>query len=121
MDDVGSAAHDRRGRDARCWSCDHPVAPEDRYCAHCSQGQGAFLRWYYRPFWIAVLALTALGPFVLPLVWRTPRLDRTGKLIATLLVLAITGYIGWQLSIGVSELKRALEVLIPRSVPSVFT
>jgi len=110
MDEVGSAARGGLGRDARCWSCDHPVSPDDRYCAFCSQGQGAYLRWYYRPFWIAVLALTALGPLVLPLVWRTPRLDRTGKLIATLLVLGLTAYIGWQLSIGVSELQHVLEV-----------
>ena len=57
-----------------------------------------------------MLALTALGPFVLPLVWRTPRLDRTAKWIATLLVLGLTAYIGWQLSISVSELQDFLEV-----------
>ena len=108
MNDAGYAARDQAP--ARCWSCDHPVAPDARYCSYCSQGQGAYLRWYYRPAWIAVLALTALGPFVLPLVWKTPRLDRTGKLIATLLVLALTAYVGWQLSIGVSELEHLLEV-----------
>jgi len=55
-----------------------------------------------------VLALIVLGPFVLPLVWRTPRLDRTGKWIATLAVLGLSGYVGWQLVIGVSELGRIL-------------
>jgi hypothetical protein len=111
MEDFGSSVHAGRQRsEVRCWNCDHPVAPDDRYCAYCAQGQGAFLRWYYRPFWIAVLALTALGPFVLPLVWRTPRLDRTAKWIATLLVLGLTAYIGWQLSISVSELQDFLEV-----------
>lgn len=57
-----------------------------------------------------MLALTALGPFVLPLVWKTPRLDRTGKWIATLLVLGLTAYVGWQLSITLSQLQQLLEV-----------
>jgi hypothetical protein len=92
----------------RCWSCDHQVAPEDRYCRYCGQGQGDLLGWYYRPLWIVLLALTVLGPFVLPLVWRTPRLDRTGKWIATLAVLGLSGYVGWKLAISVSELGQIL-------------
>ncbi len=111
MDASGGAAAARgQGSSLRCWNCDHFVAADDRYCAYCSQGQGAYLAWYYRPFWIAVLALTALGPFVLPIVWRTPRLDRTGKVIATLVVVAITAYVGWELSIAISNLQEMLEV-----------
>jgi hypothetical protein len=105
MDDLAV----RRERSAlHCWYCAHPIAPDDRYCAHCAQGQGAHLQWYYRPLWIAVLAMTVLGPFVLPIVWRTPRLDRTGKTIATLLVLAITAYVGWQLWSAVQNLETVL-------------
>jgi hypothetical protein len=105
MDDVTA----RRERSSlRCWQCDHPIARDDRYCPHCAQGQGAYLQWYYRPLWIAVLALTVLGPFVLPIVWRTPRLDRTGKMIATILVLAITAYIGWQLKVAVQNVETVL-------------
>jgi hypothetical protein len=92
----------------RCWSCDHPVAPEDRYCRSCGRGQGAFLAWYYRPLWIVVLALTVLGPFALPLVWRTPRLDRTARWIASLAIVGVSSQVGWQLAIGVSELGRIL-------------
>ena len=92
----------------RCWSCDHAVELEDRYCGYCGQGQGAFLGWYYRPLWIVVLALTALGPLALPLVWRTPRLDRTAKWIASLAIVGLFGYVGWQLAIDVRELGRVL-------------
>ena len=93
---------------ATCWSCGGAVDASDRYCRHCGQGQGAFLAWYYRPLWIALLALTALGPFVLPLVWRTPRLDRTGKWVASIAILAICGYLAWEFVITVREIGRLL-------------
>ena len=93
---------------AGCWSCGGAIDRTDLYCRHCGQGQGAALAWYYRPFWIAVLALTALGPFVLPLVWRTPRLDRTGKWVASIVVLAVSGYIAWEFLV---TLQRVGEIL----------
>jgi hypothetical protein len=92
----------------RCWSCGHSIDADDRYCRHCGQGQGAFLTWYYRPVWIVLLALTALGPFVLPLVWRTPRLDRTSKVIASVVVVVVCGYLGWQFVITLREIGRLL-------------
>lgn len=88
----------------RCWRCDHAIDPSDRYCRSCGQGQGASLAWYYRPLWIAVLALTALGPFALLLVWRTPQLDRTSKWIASLALIGFFFYVGWQFMVGMHEL-----------------
>ena len=46
----------------------------------------ALAPWYLKPGWIAVLTVFALGPFALPLVWRTPKLGRTGKAVGTILV-----------------------------------
>ena len=89
----------------RCWRCDRPVDVEDRYCRHCGHGQRAFVAWYYRPLWIAVLSLTVLGPFALPLIWRTPRLDRAGKWIASLMVIALCVWVGWGF---VVEIRRFL-------------
>lgn len=92
-----------------CWNCRHPVAPTDRYCSFCANGQGAYVQWYYRPVWIALLTLTVMGPLVLPLIWRTPLLGRVGKVIASLLVIALTAYVAWELSVGISELEQLLE------------
>jgi hypothetical protein len=89
---------------ATCWRCGATVAAADHYCRDCGGGQGAFLPWYYRPFWILVLALTALGPLVLPLVWRTPRLDRRAKWIASLAVIALTAYVVWEFVVAVRAL-----------------
>jgi ribosomal protein L32 len=93
---------------ARCWSCGHAIDGDDHYCRRCGLGQGAFLPWYYRPLWIVVLALTALGPLALPLVWRTPRLGRTGKWITSVVVVAVSAYVAWEFVVAVREVGNLL-------------
>ena len=80
-----------------CWSCRRPIDKADHYCRHCGNGQGHCLQWYYRPAWILVLTVTALGPLSLLLVWRTPRLGRTGRWMATVVIVGVTVYLGQQL------------------------
>lgn len=91
----------------RCWSCDRAVDPEDPYCRWCGQGQQAFVAWYYRPLWIAVLSLTALGPFALPLIWRTPRLSRGAKWLASAALIALCAWVGWGFAV---EIRRYLDL-----------
>jgi hypothetical protein len=91
-----------------CWSCAHPLDAADRYCRQCGNGQGRFLQWYYRPVWIMVLTVTALGPFSLFLVWRTPRLGRAGRWIATIVIVGVTVYLGHQLWQTLRVLHRLL-------------
>lgn len=91
-----------------CWNCNRDVDSDDRYCRRCGQGQGAWIPWYYRPLAMALLAITVLGPFTLPLVWRTPHLSRGAKWIASLVLVAVTGYVGWQLAVTLGELGDAL-------------
>ena len=91
-----------------CWSCRSRVDETDRYCRHCGNGQGLFLQWYYRPVWIMVLTVTALGPFSLFLVWRTPLLGPTGKWIASIVIVFLTAY----LSLEVWRIARDLLSLL---------
>jgi len=91
-----------------CWSCAHPLGAADRYCRQCGNGQGRFLQWYYRPVWIMVLTVTALGPFSLFLLWRTPRLGWAGRWIATVVVVGVTVYLGHQLWQTLRVLHRLL-------------
>jgi hypothetical protein len=47
-----------------------------------------------------VLAFTLLGPFALPLVWRSRQMSAAGKLITTAAILLYTAYavyLGWQM------------------------
>jgi hypothetical protein len=91
-----------------CWSCAHPLDAADRYCRQCGNGQGRFLQWYYRPVWIMVLTVTALGPFSLFLLWRTPRLGWAGRWIATVVIVGVTVYLGHQLWQTLRVLHRLL-------------
>jgi hypothetical protein len=45
---------------------------------------------------------------VLPLVWRTPLLGRAAKWIASIAIIAITGYVAWEIAIAVRELGEVL-------------
>ena len=47
------------------------------------------VKWFYRPVWVIVAILTA-GPFALPLVWLSPKLDKWLKIFLTIAVLLIT-------------------------------
>jgi len=78
-----------------CWKCAAQIDPKDGVCRYCGAGQGANFPWAYKPGWIAVLTLTALGPFALPLVWRTPRLSKNGKLVGIALVLLYSFWLAY--------------------------
>ena len=91
-----------------CWRCGYAIDSEDLYCRRCGTGQGARLAWYYRPVWIVLLAVTALGPFALPLVWRTPRLSRSGKWIMSIVVIAVSCYVGWKFLSAIREIAQLL-------------
>lgn len=56
-------------------------------------GQGEHLAWYYEPVWIALLTLFAMGPFSLPMIWKTPKLSERGKWIGTGLLALYTIFI----------------------------
>ena len=55
-----------------------------------------------------VLTVTALGPFSLFLLWRTPRLGWAGRWIATVVVVGVTVYLGHQLWQTLRVLHRLL-------------
>jgi hypothetical protein len=88
----------------RCWRCDQRVDPTDHYCRRCGEGQGASLAWYYRPIWILLLALTALGPFAVVLIMRTPRLGTGAKWVASLALIAFFVYLGWEMWVTTAAL-----------------
>jgi len=53
-------------------------------------GEPETVRWYTRPWAILVLLFVVLGPFGLPLLWRSPRFSRSMKLVLTVLTVAYT-------------------------------
>ena len=47
-------------------------------------------RWYYRPWWVLMMLFLVLGPFGLPLLWKSPRFSRWSKIALTVVVAAYT-------------------------------
>ncbi len=92
----------------QCWSCHADLDGPDRYCRFCGNGQGEFVAWYYKPFWIVILTLTVLGPFSLYLIWKSPVLGRKGRWLLVLLVLVASYY----LVVGTMELARQAQTLL---------
>lgn len=50
-------------------------------------------KWCFRPGML-VLIFFCVGPFVLPLVWMKPRLNIQAKVFWTLILLAVTYFLG---------------------------
>lgn len=50
-------------------------------------------KWYYEPWAVILLILLVLGPFGLPLVFKSPKFSRTAKWVVTVLTLLYTVYL----------------------------
>ncbi len=47
-------------------------------------------RWYYRPWWVLLMLFVVLGPFGLPLLWKSPSFSPWSKIALTVAVAAYT-------------------------------
>jgi len=47
-------------------------------------------KWYFKS-WSLVVSFICVGPFMLPLVWTNPHLDKKSKTIITTIILILTG------------------------------
>ena len=47
-------------------------------------------RWYYKPWWVLLMLFGVLGPFGLPLLWKSPSFSRWSKIALTVAVAAYT-------------------------------
>ncbi len=69
------------------------------------------IKWYLRPTIVVLLLFFVLGPFGLPLLYKSPRFTRTLKIILSVVVIAYTFYLIFaSLEIG-RELYRRMEEL----------
>jgi len=61
--------------------------------------------------WGVWLLLASLGPFAFPVLWRSRRFTRAGKVLVTLLVSALTVLLVWALYVVILMLVRTLQEL----------
>ena len=50
-------------------------------------------KWYLRPIGVVVLLFFVLGPFGLPLLYKSPAFSKTLKIILTIVVILYTSYL----------------------------
>lgn len=51
------------------------------------------IQWYLKPWVVLVLIFFVLGPFALPLLYKSPKFSRSRKILLTVLTVAYTGYL----------------------------
>jgi hypothetical protein len=98
-----------------CPTCRAPVDTTDRYCRRCGAALGSLSarqpRRWDSPWIVLTLLFLVAGPFALPLLWFSRRFTAFWKIVLTLLVLAITAYIGWQVWQIYQQLAKSLQEL----------
>jgi hypothetical protein len=69
------------------------------------------VKWYLNPISVVLLLFFVLGPFALPLLYKSPKFSKTSKVILTIVVIVYTSYLIFaSLEIG-RELYRRMEEL----------
>ena len=74
------------------------------------------VKWYLRPISVVLLLFFVLGPFGLPLLYKSPQFSKTLKIILTIAVIIYTSYlvfasleIGRELYTRMQDLRTILE------------
>ena len=74
------------------------------------------IKWYLRPVIVVLLLFFVLGPFGLPLLYKSPKFSKKLRIVLTIVVIIYTSYlifasleIGRELYIRMGELRNTLE------------
>ena len=73
------------------------------------EGETPPTRWYHRPVWVVVMLFVVVGPFGLPLLWKSPSFSRTAKIVLTVAMIA---YLGLFVDESI-RILRAIETVVP--------
>lgn len=76
--------------EVRCKGCRKLIDEADHFCRYCGKARSGGEAWYYRPRWILILTFTALGPFALILVWKSPKMSLPAKISMALFIIVTT-------------------------------
>jgi ribosomal protein L40E len=106
-----------------CPRCHAELDATDSYCRHCGasanssagNGKAAALcvepvasvvrqpGWSESPWLVLPLMFLVLGPFALPLLWRSRRFNLVWKILLTAVMLAVTVYLVWCIWLAVNQ------------------
>jgi hypothetical protein len=65
-------------------------------------------RWYHRPWCVLLMLFVVMGPFGLPLLWRSAFFGERAKQVLTVAVLVYTAALLWETVVAVRDVMDAL-------------
>lgn len=69
------------------------------------------VKWYLRPLGVLVLLFVVLGPLALPLLYKSPKFNKTLKIILTIAVIIYTSYLIFvSVELGIEVFRRIEEL-----------
>ncbi len=69
------------------------------------------VKWYLRPLGVLVLLFVVLGPLALPLLYKSPKFNKTLKIILTIAVIIYTSYLIFvSVELGIEVYRRIEEL-----------
>jgi len=68
---------------------------KDLFGENITMPQEEKIKWYYRPVPVLVLLLVVIGPFALPLLYKSPHFSKFWKFLLTIVVVIFTCYLIW--------------------------
>jgi len=92
--------------------CQAPPEPKEMRTPPMADGPAPPLspRWYYRPWPLLFLLFVVLGPFGLPLLWKSPAVSRTTKIVLTIAVIVYTAMLAETAVVAIRMMIEQLEL-----------
>lgn len=71
------------------------------------------MKWYLRPLPVILLIFLVLGPFGLPLLYKSPAFNKPAKITLTLLTLAYTAFLTMLTFESIKRVSGYVDSLLP--------
>lgn len=69
------------------------------------------IKWYLRPWVVIVSLFFVLGPLALPLLYLSPKFNKTSKVVLTIVTVVYTGYLIWATMETIESLSKNIPLL----------